>query len=441
MKKTISIIVGSALIGGVGYGAYQQSRFQSQVQTAVASMVTEIDGYRIEDQRLSAALSEHGGGLFSSEGLVTITAGPADKLSVLEISYRVDHDALTLVNGARFEARAHNTLLGGSSVKTITGLLFGGRAVEMWGQILPGAVTGTTRVPEISLAENEVVITSAALVGDWTLQLTEQGVSADNYRASWSLPEFSFSENRTVPSRLSFRNLSGTVSRTVDAGGDRGEMNMTLDMLRFSGAQGAAQAGGIVLSSATEVAEMAMSTMRFSINTAKVQGMDVGPAALDLRVDRIDGDAVRQFVSLLERAQQEQWDEARVSREFEKLVVLAGDKLLQNDPILTLNDLNLAISGKGDARISGSARLDHNKLTSTAIQDLITGDPVMERRFKQELVQALSASLTMETSGEVQMIVAQLLGGVNPMLGQAASDGQLDFSFDAGTVTLDGNPI
>lgn len=433
-KKYIAGAVGVALVGFAGFNQFSYAKNLKQV---LDDLVYTINTSDFPEQEVSAELSTHQSGTFSSTGIMTLTAGPSRDPMTFELAYKIVHGPTTFLTGSDYHVEITNTQIGGQGDKTITSTLLNGKPVMLSGHMAPEKLTGELTVPIIALKEGDIELDSTPITAAFTLTDFGNGGSAV-YDISAHIPSLHFnSPDETLEL------TDGTLLIDSEYDIDTGKIKAALNIAGASVINKRAQRDneyigikGLSLTTSTDIDEQLIHNVSLTFDQLEDNIQLLSDAEFSYTLAGIDGKAILDIVDISQYAAQEDWSEHRLQQAIEEIIMDRGDQLLAHNPSLeinrikaTLND-ELLIDGKGLVKLY-AARLPENFVRSV-LDNPYSLNP-------QNVEKAIFADVEARLGQSAGAAIAMLDPSAAALL--AESGETFSFKMKDGNVTLNGKQL
>ncbi|RDE19890.1 DUF945 family protein [Motiliproteus coralliicola] len=440
MKKGLLVVAGMA-VAATGTASFQQLQYEQYVQAAVQDLVEQVKDSEIEGVPIHALYDHHQGGLFESTGRVTLIAGRSTGESRIELDYVVQHYPDVPLSGASYRVEVRNSILDGSVQETLTSKLFNGKPVLMSGVVSSDSATGTVHIPEIWLTTQRDTVSGSAGTITWKAGITPEGAFSKQFSADLSYPGFEIkSQQGKKTGGLKIDGIQGEFAYDQRPSNNSSHLTAGFQSFDLVNRGNEFRLGKTAWRSDWEVGRFAKSRVNFSVLNALIKGNEIPKIALNISLDKLNAEAVQTIQQLVESADQERWGAENAQQELYGMMLQLSDQLIQDDPVLAVEDLQVELGEKGSFALDGSIMLDHSKLSPTAMRELMSSGRA-SAGFQNDLRHALNINLHAQAEGEAQKVIYAALRRKARPIADAMQDGDLVITAENGVLKIDGTAL
>jgi|GEM_PF-3442879 len=435
----LAVLGTAALLASVGY---QQAQLPSQVDTALLGLVNGVNSIQLPDGlSLEASQQQHKQSLFSTSGQLTLTLSASPYQLQYALQYEVQHGIDALFSGADLSAKLFNVGNTDHDSKTSSSLIVHRQPALFRGTFKPGRLEITGTIPALKGNSSSLLISSQPATLSFTASQPGSQQQWGQTHLRLKLPKIQLWEDYSRAEGITLTELcidahqqkaDSTLSAAVETRLDKLELKSRTELVQLSDLQ---------LSNNIRLQESLNILWSLHFNRFSSRYIDLHDGHMQLSLNGIDGNAVRQLIEISQQASQHNWSTARIRSTYAQQLEAAATQLLTRNPQLTLQVLHASVPAsnntpEGNINFNANIQLDHTRLPDNFISQLTDNSLALP-----QLASAVLATLTVNSHGPATELARNLIRPVGEPFEQAIADGHLNFQLENGIAILDNHPL
>ncbi|MDP5291994.1 DUF945 family protein [Oceanimonas sp. CHS3-5] len=438
LMKTKKIAAAVAAVTVVGFVGINQAGYKGQVKAGVDNIIEQLNDARLFGEEINAELASHDGGVFSSNGVITVKAGSDYRPTEFRINYTVAHGLTTVLGGASYEAEIINSVMDGNDEKTLTSVLLNDQPVIINGSLGSDSIDGTLTVPAIEFSEGRGGLEAKPIIAEFYASNFNEYGSPGLYEVQASVPLIKFKDRRE-----GFELTDGVLELTNEFDGEKGNGEFSLELNKLTVINEGyrrdserVEVKDLAIAMDLDLQEEFSSNLSLQFDELNANGDSLSDVEVSYSLAGIDGASIVDVIKMTQKAAKEDWSEYRLQQSIEGALRERADSLLAYNPKLEINRIKAKMNGDLLIDAEGIAKLDSSKLPKDFLKSAFEYNRAPN---PQEFIKAI----LVDFEAELGKSASDMASTINPMAAAILSESGDKFTFkiEDGETTMNGERI
>lgn len=436
------LLAGAAAAALITSAGYQQAQLPSQIETALLDLVNGLNSTQLPDGlSLKATQQQHTQTLFRSSGQLALDFSTGAYNLQYALQYEVRHGISALFNGAALSAKLVNIDRSEPDSSPEKPLLVHRQPALFNGTLKPGRVEITGTIPALTGKSPGLLLSSqpAAITFSASQPGSQQHWSQSRFRLK--VPALKLWEDHSRAEGLTLTGLCIEAGQKKAGDTLSATMETRLSQLEIKSRTQLLQLSDLQLNNDIQLQDSLSILWSLHFNRFSSRYVQLRNGHMELTLQDIDGDAIRQLITIGQQTSLQNWSAERIRSAYAQQLETAATRLLARNPQLTLQALHLSVPNSnsqpgGDISFNADIQLDHTKLPGNFIAQLADNNQALP-----QLASAIMATFTVSSHGPATELAQNLIRPAGLPFEQAIADGNLNFQLENGIATLDNHPL